>query len=73
MQKKKEPKEKKTVGARDAADSSAIDAAIREIHTKFGDESIMKLGDAPRVDIDVVQALSASIGHSASAAIRAAE
>lgn len=43
-----------------AKDSTAIDAAIREIKTKFGDESIMKLGDAAKVDIDVVP--SGSIG-----------
>ncbi len=60
MQKKKDAKEKKTVGARSAEDTSAIDAAIREIQTKFGDESIMKLGDTPRVDIDVVP--SGSVG-----------
>ncbi len=41
-------------------DTSAIDAAIREIRTKFGDEAIMKLGDTPRVDIDVIP--SGSIG-----------
>ncbi len=49
-------KEKKE-GARDSA---AIDAAIREIKTKFGDEAIMKLGDQPKVDIDVIP--SGSIG-----------
>ncbi len=41
-------------------DTSAIDAAIREIKTKFGDEAIMKLGEAPKVDIDVIP--SGSIG-----------
>lgn len=40
--------------------SAAIDAAIREIKTKFGDEAIMKLGDAPRVDVDAIP--SGSIG-----------
>jgi recombination protein RecA len=40
--------------------SSAVDAAIREIKTKFGDEAIMKLGEAPKVDIDVIP--SGSIG-----------
>lgn len=38
---------KKEIGA-------SIDDAINEIKTKFGDESIMKLGDQPRVDIDVI-------------------
>src|SRR5579863_10255694 len=41
-------------------DTSAIDAAIREIKTKFGDEAIMKLGDAPKVDVDAIP--SGSIG-----------
>lgn len=57
---KKEEKEKKSVGARDAKDRSAIEAAIRDIKTKFGDESIMMLGETPKVDIDVVP--SGSIG-----------
>ena len=57
---KKKEKEKKTVGSRNAADTTAIDAAIREIQTKFGDESIMKLGDAPKVDVDVIP--SGSVG-----------
>lgn len=43
-----------------ASDTTAIDAAIREIKTKFGDEAIMKLGDQPKVNIDVVP--SGSIG-----------
>ena len=34
--------------------SSSIDAAIREIQTKFGDEAIMKLGDAPKVGVDAI-------------------
>lgn len=45
-------KEKK--GGSVAKDSSAIDAAIRDIKTKFGDEAIMKLGDQPKVDVDVI-------------------
>ena len=51
---------KKEVPTRDGKDSAAIDAAIREIKTKFGDEAIMKLGDAARVDVDVIP--SGSIG-----------
>lgn len=34
--------------------SSSIDAAIREIRTKFGDEAIMKLGDRPPVNIEFI-------------------
>jgi len=44
---KKAPKEKKEMGA-DISDT------IRSIQTKFGEGSIMKLGDAPKVDIDVI-------------------
>ncbi|MDB5224719.1 MAG: recA [Candidatus Adlerbacteria bacterium] len=54
--KKSAPKEPKSI----SKDSSAIDAAIREIKTKFGDEAIMKLGDSPKVDVDVIP--SGSIG-----------
>src|SRR5882762_5709086 len=35
-------------------DSTAIDAALRDIRTKFGDESIMMMGEQPKVDVDVV-------------------
>ncbi|MFA6094489.1 MAG: recombinase RecA [Candidatus Paceibacterota bacterium] len=31
-----------------------IEAAIAEIKTKFGDESIMRLGERPHVDVDVI-------------------
>jgi len=31
-----------------------IEDTLSEIRSKFGDDSIMKLGDKPRVDIDVV-------------------
>ncbi|MDB5225577.1 MAG: recA [Candidatus Adlerbacteria bacterium] len=41
-------------------DSSAIDAALRAIKTKFGDESIMMLGDQPKVNVDTIP--SGSIG-----------
>jgi len=45
--KKKEPKALKK-------NDMAIDDAIAQIKTKFGDDSIMKLGDKPKVDIDAV-------------------
>lgn len=51
---------KKSVAASGTRDTSAIDAAIREIKTKFGDDAIMKLGDQPHVDIDAIP--SGSIG-----------
>ncbi len=53
----KEKKPEKTMGSKD---QSAIDAAIRDIKTKFGDEAIMKLGDSPKVDVDVIP--SGSVG-----------
>lgn len=58
MIKGKEKKPEKTIAS--GQGNSAIDAAIREIKTKFGDEAIMKLGDQPKVDIDVIP--SGSIG-----------
>lgn len=39
---------------------SSIDDTIKEIKTKFGEESIMKLGDKPRVDVDAIS--TGSIG-----------
>jgi len=54
------PKGKKAPTPTTHKDSTAIDAAIREIKTKFGDEAIMKLGDQPKVDIDAIP--SGSIG-----------
>ena len=50
----------KSVGARDSKDNAAIDAAIRAIKTKFGDEAIMTLGNSAKVDVDAVP--SGSIG-----------
>jgi recombination protein RecA len=57
---KKEKKPEKTVGSGKEKDNSAIEAAIRDIKTKFGDEAIMKLGEQPKVNVDVVP--SGSIG-----------
>lgn len=34
--------------------SSSIEDTLNQIKTKFGDESIMKLGDRPKVDVDAV-------------------
>jgi len=41
-------KEKKTM------DGSVLEDTLKSIQTKFGEGSIMKLGDAPRVDINVI-------------------
>ncbi|MBX4210669.1 DNA recombination/repair protein RecA, partial [Candidatus Parcubacteria bacterium] len=40
--------------------SSGIESALRDIRSKFGDESIMKLGDKPRVGVDAIS--TGSIG-----------
>jgi recombination protein RecA len=60
MAKEKTKKAVPQVGEKDKKDTSAIDAAIREIKTKFGDDAIMTLGDQARVDIDAIP--SGSIG-----------
>lgn len=52
--KKKEPKEAKTLGKAD------IENTLNQIRTKFGDESIMMLGEKPHVDIDAIH--TGSIG-----------
>ncbi len=53
MMKKKVVKEPKKVGAKsnEGVDS---DALLREIQSKFGEGAIMKLGDAPKVDVGIV-------------------
>ncbi|MCC7500794.1 recombinase RecA [Candidatus Nomurabacteria bacterium] len=53
-------KDKKTKEIAPKSDNSAIDAAIRAIKTKFGDEAIMKLGEAPKVGVDAIP--SGSVG-----------
>lgn len=45
---------------REAVRDSKIEDTLREIKTKFGDEAIMKLGEAPKVDVGVIP--SGSIG-----------
>lgn len=54
VKKTREKAEKPAVG------SSKISDALREIKMKFGDDSIMMLGDAPRVDVGVIS--TGSIG-----------
>jgi recombination protein RecA len=46
--KKKEKKEDKTVGG------GVLSDTLKAIQTKFGEGSIMKFGDAPKVDINVI-------------------
>ncbi len=53
MQKKKEKKEDKKT-------NSGIEDTLKAIKTKFGDDSIMKLGDAPKVEVGAIS--TGSIG-----------
>ncbi len=48
MQKKKEKKEDKTVGV------SGLEETLKAIQTKFGEGSIMKLGDTPKSNINAI-------------------
>ncbi len=48
MLKKKEKKEDKTVG------TAILEDTLKSIQTKFGEGSIMKFGDSPKVDINVI-------------------
>ena len=48
MQKKKIKKEDKTMGV------SLLDDTVKAIQAKFGEGSIMKLGDSPKVDINTI-------------------
>jgi len=48
MMKKKEKKEDKTVGI------SMLDDTIKAIQAKFGEGSIMKFGDSPKVDVNTI-------------------
>jgi recombination protein RecA len=58
MMKKKVAKPAKTIGTKDTTEKGTIkgnsDALLREIQNKFGEGSIMKLGDTPKVDVGVV-------------------
>jgi len=56
MQPKKPEKEKKVIGA-------DIDDTIDAIKAKFGEGAIMKLGDRPRVDVDVIPTGSIGLDH----------
>ncbi|KKP85930.1 MAG: Protein RecA [Candidatus Nomurabacteria bacterium GW2011_GWA1_35_8] len=48
MMKKKEKKEDKTVGI------SMLDDTVKAIQAKFGEGSIMKFGDSPKVDVNTI-------------------
>ena len=53
MYKKEKPKAKE--------ENVGVENALRDIKAKFGDGSIMKLGEAPKVDVDVVPSGSLSL------------
>ncbi len=48
MQKKKEKKEDKTMGV------SGLNDTLKALQTKFGEGAIMKMGDTPKVDLNVI-------------------
>lgn len=64
--KKKVAKEKKVINKSedstgDRNSSKNIEDTIREIKTKFGEDAIMKLGEKPKVNIDVIPTGSISL------------
>ncbi len=62
MKKNKTEKVAKTMGVKD--ESRNIDSTLEAIRMKFGEDSIMKLGDKPRVGVDAIS--TGSIGLDAS-------
>lgn len=44
-----------------AEHSRSVDLAVKEIQEKYGDGAIMKLGDAPKVDVDAISTGSISL------------
>src|SRR5205085_5047168 len=48
LKKKKDDKAEKTVGA------AVLEDTLKSIQTKFGEGSIMKFGESPKVDINVI-------------------
>ena len=66
MAKKETKKESTKQTPAEKTDSKVLDA-MREIKTKFGDDSIMMLGDKPHVDINSIP--TGSIGLEAALGI----
>ncbi len=56
----KDKKEKEAKKISDGS-SSSVDLAVKEIREKYGEGSIMKLGDAPKVDVDAISTGSISL------------
>lgn len=47
-------KKKKERGEKRESENKNIDQTLNEIKTKFGEDSIMKLGEKPKVDVDAI-------------------
>jgi recombination protein RecA len=52
--KKRQNSKEETGPTKESARNIKIEDTLREIKTKFGDEAIMKLGEAPKVDVGVI-------------------
>jgi len=66
LEDKKEVKPKEAVAEKKAVKSEkeeALDATLNMIRTKFGDGAIMKLGDAPKVDVKTISTGSIGLDH----------
>jgi recombination protein RecA len=64
VKEKKEKEVKKELSATRAVGAQGsrnVDLAIKEIQEKYGEGSIMKLGDAPKVDVDAISTGSISL------------
>ena len=54
-------KEKKEDKKAEETQNKSVDLAVKEIQQKYGEGSIMRLGDSPRVDIDAISTGSISL------------
>ncbi|MEK7616242.1 MAG: recombinase RecA [Patescibacteria group bacterium] len=61
FKKDKDEDKKETGKTQGDGSSKAVDLAIKEIQEKYGEGSVMKLGDARKVDVDVIPTGSISI------------
>ena len=50
----KEDKKIQSLDAREAGKEKAIEEALRQIEKSFGEGSIMRMGDAPIKEVDVI-------------------
>ncbi|MFH1175510.1 MAG: recombinase RecA [bacterium] len=57
----KEEKEKEIKDNKDKEKTKLLEEAVKDIQTRFGEGSIMKLGEAKRVDVDVIPTGSISL------------